>query len=50
MAGGVTDHINSIPTSRTVRVEYRGVQTGTHGDFDIDVDPGLEFRQHGGPV
>ena len=49
-AQAVIGDINSIPTSRTVRIEYHGVQTGTHGDFDIDIDPSLEFRQHGGPV
>ena len=40
----VSDAIRNIPTHHTVTVEYRGVQTGTHGAVDV---PG---RQHGGPV
>ena len=52
--------IESIPTSRTVEIEYHGSQTGTHGGVDpsrVEIEyhgtrtgTGAQGRQHGGPV
>ena len=43
----IVDDIESIPTTRTVDIEYRGSRTGAHGGVDGD---GAQGRQHGGPV
>ena len=53
----IVGDIESIPTTRTVEIEYYGSRTGEHGPPDEDSygdetygDDHLEGRQHGGPV
>ena len=44
----IVGDIESIPTTRTVNIDYHGMQTGTHGGVDVDLD--IPGRAAGGPV